>query len=112
MKEIFNPYLSNDDRDILFMLMEVDNATISDSTELWNISTTISAICNFPLKSSRESLVGFEPTLTSCVALRIVPVMHACCATSPIARYPLLSPRDTEVGFEPTDGRNTDSSNH
>ena len=39
MKEIFNPYLSNDDRDILFMLMEVDNATISDSTKLQSIST-------------------------------------------------------------------------
>ena len=41
MKEIFNPYLSNDDRDILFMLMEVDNATISDSTKLQSVSTTI-----------------------------------------------------------------------
>ena len=43
MKNIFNPYLSSDDKDILFMMMEVEDATIPDSTELWNISTAISA---------------------------------------------------------------------
>lgn len=41
MKDIFNPYLSNDDRDILFMLMEVENATVSDSAKLQPVSTTI-----------------------------------------------------------------------
>lgn len=56
MKEIFNPYLSNDDRDILFMLMEVEDATIPDSTELWNISTTISATVPGQIGTVAESV--------------------------------------------------------
>ena len=56
MKEIFNPYLSNDDRDILFMLMEVDNATISDSTKLQSVSTVFSATVPGQVDTVAESV--------------------------------------------------------
>lgn len=56
MKEIFNPYLSNDDRDILFMLMEVDNATISDSTKLQSVSTAFSTTVPGQVDTVAESV--------------------------------------------------------
>ena len=46
MKEIFNPYLSNDDKDILFemQLLEEIDATLSTNGKL-SISTNATAIC-------------------------------------------------------------------
>ena len=46
MKEIFNPYLSNDDKDILFemQLLEEIDATLSTNGKLF-ISTNATAIC-------------------------------------------------------------------
>ena len=45
MKSIYDLYLSNDDKDILFEIerLELEDATISDNSELWlHIPTAIS----------------------------------------------------------------------
>lgn len=41
MKDIFNLYLSNDDKDILWEIkrLEEEDATIPNSTELWKFPT-------------------------------------------------------------------------
>lgn len=46
MKEIFNPYLSNDDKDILFEMRELEeiDATLSTNGKL-SISGNAAAIC-------------------------------------------------------------------
>lgn len=46
MKEIFNPYLSNDDKDILFEMRELEeiDATLSTNGKL-SISIDATAIC-------------------------------------------------------------------
>ena len=46
MKEIFNPYLSNDDKDILFEMRKLEeiDATLSTNGKL-SISTDATAIC-------------------------------------------------------------------
>lgn len=47
MKEIFNPYLSNDDKDILFEMqkMEEIDATISANAKLFKLSANATALC-------------------------------------------------------------------
>lgn len=46
MKEIFNPYVSNDDKDILFEMRKLEeiNATLSTNGKLF-ISTNATALC-------------------------------------------------------------------
>ena len=46
MKEIFNPYLSNDDKDILFEMRKLEeiDATLSTNGKLF-ISTNATALC-------------------------------------------------------------------
>lgn len=46
MKEVFNPYLSNDDKDILFEMRELEeiDATLSTNGKL-SISIDATAIC-------------------------------------------------------------------
>ena len=46
MKEIFNPYLSNDDKDILFEMQKLEeiDATLSTNGKLF-ISTNATALC-------------------------------------------------------------------
>ena len=47
MKEIFNPYLSNDEKDILWEIMRLEelDATISAYAELFELSTNATALC-------------------------------------------------------------------
>lgn len=47
MKEIFNPYVSNDDKDILFemRLLEEIDATLSTNVKLFNLSANAAALC-------------------------------------------------------------------
>ena len=47
MKNIFNPYLSNDEKDILWEIqrMEELDATLSDYSELFKLSTNATAVC-------------------------------------------------------------------
>jgi hypothetical protein len=46
MKDIFNPYLSNDEKDILWEIkrLEEEYAAIPDNTELWKFPTVSSAL--------------------------------------------------------------------
>lgn len=47
MKEIFNPYVSNDDKDILFEMQKLEeiNATLSANVKLFNLSANAAALC-------------------------------------------------------------------
>lgn len=46
MKDIFNLYLSNDEKDILWEIkrLEEEDATIPNSTELWKFPTLSAAV--------------------------------------------------------------------
>ena len=47
MKEIFNPYLSNDEKDILCEIQRLEevDATISAYAKLFELSTNATALC-------------------------------------------------------------------
>ena len=47
MKEIFNPYVSNDDKDILFEMQKLEeiDATLSANVKLFNLSANAAALC-------------------------------------------------------------------
>ena len=47
MKDIFNPYLSNDEKDILCEMQRLEeiDATISAYAELFELSTNATALC-------------------------------------------------------------------
>lgn len=47
MKDIFNPYLSNDEKDILCEMqrLEEKDATLSAYAELFELSTNATALC-------------------------------------------------------------------
>lgn len=47
MKEIFNPYLSNDEKDVLCEMqrLEEKDATVSYYSELFQLSTNATALC-------------------------------------------------------------------
>lgn len=47
MKEIFNPYLSSDDKDILFEMQKLEeiDATLSANGKLFNLSANAAALC-------------------------------------------------------------------
>ena len=47
MKNIFNPYLSNDEKDVLWEIQRLEelNATVSAYAKLFELSTNATAVC-------------------------------------------------------------------